>query len=145
MLKLVYSHYNTIADNNIKGIAGNVTSQGIFLESSGKNVVTGNNLYQIGGHGIEAYGNDNLITGNRIENASYGNPDVWSGIAVTGKNVLISNNMIRDFAGNAWAGIRVRAESQGCIVRGNDLRHSGTTYSLLDEGSGTIALLNVVD
>jgi parallel beta-helix repeat protein len=144
-INVVYSHYNTIADNNINGLAGNVTSQGIFLESSDKNIVTGNNLYQIGSHGIVVSGNDNLITGNRIENASYGNPDVWSGIAVTGKNVLISNNMVRDYAGNAWAGIRIMADSQDCIVRGNDLRGSGTTYQLYDEGTGTIALLNVVD
>jgi parallel beta-helix repeat protein len=144
-INVVYSHYNTIADNNINGIAGNVTSEGIFLESSDKNVVTGNNLHQIGGHGISIGGNDNLITGNRIENASYGNPDVWSGIAVTGKNVLISDNMIRDYAGNAWAGIRVREGSEGVVVKNNDLRDSGNAYPLYDEGVGTIALLNVVD
>jgi len=144
-INVVYSHHNTIADNIIEGITGNVTSEGIFLESSDKNVVTGNNLHQIGGHGISIGGNDNLITGNRIENASYGNPDVWSGIAVTGKNVLISNNMIRDYAGYAFAGVRIRSESQDCIVRGNDLRDSGTTYPLYDEGTGTIALLNIVD
>ena len=53
--------------------------------------------------------------------------------------------MIRDYAGNAWAGIRVREGSEEVVVKNNDLRDSGNAYPLYDEGTGTIALLNVVD
>jgi parallel beta-helix repeat protein len=139
----LYGNRNIIIGNSVS----KTSNHGIYGLYSSELVIANNNLFEIGGQGIELVtSTDSLIEGNFISDASKGYHDKYNGIAVTGTRCSILNNIIRKGeAADAWAGIRIRAGSQDCIVRGNDLRDSGTTYQLYDEGTGTIALLNVVD
>jgi parallel beta-helix repeat protein len=139
----LYGNRNIIIGNSVS----NTSNQGIYALYSSELVIANNNLFEIGGQGIElATSTDSVIEGNFISDASKGTHNRHNGIAVTGTRCSIVNNIIRQGeTADAWAGIRIRSDSQGCIVRGNDLRDSGTTYQLYDEGTGTIALLNVVD
>lgn len=140
-IQLIHSNHNIIANNIIEGIMSR--RAGIQLEIADYNIISGNNLHYLGGHGIGIGGNNNLVVGNIIESIGLNYLGHYSGIAVTGKDIMVDSNLIRNEAGYAAAGIRVRSGSEGVIVRDNDLRDSGNYYTIRDDGASTILIDNI--
>ena len=140
----VLSTYGTVIESNS---IHNTSWHGIEVSNSKLCIIASNSILEVAGQGVDiSASEDCLIDGNILSDCSKGNHDVFNGIAVTGTKCSILNNIIRKGeAADAWAGIRIRAGSEDCIVRGNDLRDSGTTHPLYDEGTNTLALLNVLD
>ena len=133
---------NTIAFNKFYGCDNNA----ITLVHADGNIIQGNHLRAIGNHGIEIYGSDNMITGNRIK-------DYGSGSATADKvgvfintinstasdNNRVTGNIFRD-ADNTASRIHVRiAASSGAatdnLIADNDFDNSATAIS--DAGTTT--------
>jgi hypothetical protein len=134
-INIVMSPWVATNDNTITEFFGNRSA--VFYELSSYGQINSNLINQVANHGIEGNGTDIMYNSNQIWDPSYGNPDMYSGIVVSGLRPFITTNMIRNPSGYMWASVRIRSDCVDAIVDGNDLRLPGR-HTITDEGTGTI-------
>ena len=121
---------------------------GIDLDGSSYNTVSGNTVTNSGWSGIRTYFNpgrqqgssDNIISGNIVLGSSQESADV-SGIDMgrdCNYNHIFGNTVRKGEAQFHRYGIRIELQSEGNIVRDNDLYDGYLLQPILDQGTGTI-------
>lgn len=116
------------------------TLEGILLGGAFGGVCAGNASQENGRHGISVFGDDWLITANRIDSNSRTTNNTYDGIIVTGDNCSILTNTIRvSLGGNAHRyGVNISGAGAATNwVAGNDSR-GAVTANYVDTGTGTI-------
>lgn len=116
---------------------------GIMLDSSSDCLLSGNTVRYSGDHGISlsSSGGGHTIQGNKVTGSSTKVNLAGVGIRLNGvANCMVVGNMVRrgTLTNKAGYGLQIASGASGTFYTGNDLRDSGTTGSVLDQGVGSI-------
>lgn len=140
---LQYGFYGDSLGDRFKLVANRITNcgTGIYFDSSVENLIFGNRIDTIQGHGIQGVSgcNDNNIYGNVITDVGTATNNTYSGITIAGFSNYIHSNLFRDTGGNKAAyGVTLAAFYTDNWVALNDFLGFYATAAILDNAIDTV-------
>jgi hypothetical protein len=140
---LQYGFYGDALGDRFKLVANRITNcgTGVYFDSSVENLIFGNRIDTIQGHGIQGVSgcNDNNIYGNVITDVGTATNNTYSGITIAGFSNYIHSNLFRDSGGNKAAyGVTLAAFYTDNWVALNDFLGFYATAAILDNAIGTV-------
>ena len=122
----------TINNNSIRNYDPTAASKHGISTLAANSTIEGNNIYNVGDRGINAFGDDIIITGNSIVMVGQAGAGTRDGIQVNADDNIVTNNRID----NCHNGIRVQATADNTLVKNNRMTNI-TSVIFIDAGTDT--------